>query len=66
MHIVIKATNKENTEQFVYYRITKCSGEVADVTEYYQHEEPTTVANPDTPTSMRDTMNELGIKGLHE
>jgi hypothetical protein len=50
MHIVIKATNEEYTEQFVYYRITKCSGEVADVTEYYPKEEPTTVANPDTPT----------------
>lgn len=31
-----------------------------------KQEEPTTVANPDTPTSMRDTMNELGIKGLNE
>lgn len=53
MHIVIKATNEENTEQFVYYRITKCSGEVADVTEYYPNEEPTTVANPDTPTKTK-------------
>lgn len=50
MRIVIKATNEENTEQFVYYRITKCSGEVADVSEYYPKEEPTTVAKPDTPT----------------
>ena len=34
--------------------------------EKMRNEEPPTVANPDTPTSMRDTMNELGIKGLNE
>ena len=47
-HIVIKATNEENAEQFVYYRITKYSGEVADVTEYYP--KPTTDDKADTPT----------------
>lgn len=64
--IVIKTYNKDNPNIFAYYRIIKYSGEVADVTEYYPKEEPPTVANPDTPTSVRDTMNELGIKGLNE
>lgn len=64
--IVIKTYDKDEPKCCFYYRIIKYSGEVADVTEYYQQEEPPTVANPDTPTSMRDTMNELGIKGLNE
>lgn len=49
--IVIKTYNKDEPKCFFYYRITKCSGEVADVTEYYQQEEPQTVANPDTHTT---------------
>lgn len=48
--IVIKAYNSENKDIFAYYRITKYNGEVVNVTEYYQKEEPTTAANPDTPT----------------
>ena len=48
--IVIKTYNKDEPKWCLYYRIIKHSGEVADVTEYYQQEEPTTVANPDTPT----------------
>ena len=47
--IVIKTYNKDEPKCCSYYRIIKYSGEVADVTEYYQQEEPTTVANPDTP-----------------
>ena len=48
--IVIKTYNKDEPKWCLYYRITKHSGEVADVTEYYKKAEPTTVANPDTPT----------------
>lgn len=48
--IVIKTYNKDEPKWCFYYRIIKYSGEVADVTEYYQQEEPPTVANPDTPT----------------
>lgn len=48
--IVIKTYNKDDPKWCFYYRIIKYSGEVADVTEYYPHQETPTVANPDTPT----------------
>lgn len=48
--IVIKTYNKDDPKWCSYYRIIKYSGEVADVTEYYPKGEPTTVANPGTPT----------------
>ena len=52
---------------FVYYIATRgYKKEKGLGEEKSKQEEPTTVANPDTPTSMRDTMNELGIKGLNE
>jgi hypothetical protein len=63
---VVKVSNKDNLFTPRYYRVEKHNGQVANVTEYYPQKETTTVANPDTPTSMRDTMNELGIKGLNE
>lgn len=47
--IVIKTYNEDEPKRCSYYRIIKYSGEVADVTEYYQQEEPTTVDNSDTP-----------------
>ena len=57
--IVIKTYNKDEPKWCLYYRITKHSGEVADVTEYYQQEEPTTVANPDTPTDKGEENEKL-------
>ena len=64
--IVIKAIDVNDKKRFRCFRIAKHNGDIVEVTEYYQQEEPTTVANPDTPASMRDTMNEFGIKGLNE
>lgn len=53
--------------EFVYYIATRGYKKGKGLGEENpKQEEPTTVANPDTPTSMRDTMNELGIKGLNE
>lgn len=53
--------------EFVYYIATRgCKKGKGLGEEKSKQEEPTTVANPDTPTSMRDSMNELGIKGLNE
>ena len=46
---VVKVSNKYNLFTPRYYRVEKHNSQVADVTEYYQQEEPTTVANPDTP-----------------
>lgn len=47
---VVKVSNKENLFTPRYYRVVKNNSQVADVTEYYKKAEPTTVANPDTPT----------------
>lgn len=47
---VVKVSNKDNLFKPIYYKVFKHNGKVADVTEYYPNEEPTTVANPDTPT----------------
>jgi hypothetical protein len=47
---VVKVSNKDNLFKPIYYKVFKHNGKVADVTEYYQQEEPPTVANPDTPT----------------
>lgn len=47
---VVKVENKDNLFTPRYYRVIRYSGEVADVTEYYKQEEPTTDTNPDTPT----------------
>lgn len=48
--IVIKAIDVNDEKRFRCFRITKHNGDIVEVTEYYQQEEPPTVENPDTPT----------------
>ena len=67
-YFVIKETSNIRAT-IAYYKVEKESKQLTSITDFYKEkktEEPPTVANPDTPTSMRDTMNELGIKGLNE
>ena len=48
--IIIKCSYNSEVEYSKYYKITKSNGVSMDITDIYK-EKPTTVANPDTPTT---------------